>query len=82
MTYLNIATLKELELGLMDAEKEIDMLLNKAQEILDDTKIEHNSYYAYSCNKAASVFSYYGYFLYANELKERADKIYERARSL
>lgn len=82
MTYLNIATLKELELGLMDAEKEIDILLNKAQDILEDSKIEHNSYYAYSCNKASSVFSYYGYFLYANELKERADKIYERARSL
>jgi tetratricopeptide (TPR) repeat protein len=82
MTYLNIATLKELELGLMDAEKEIDILLDKAKAILEDKTLEHNSYYAYSCNKAASVFSYYGYFLYAKELKERSDEIYARARSL
>ena len=82
MTYLNIATLKELEQGLLEAEKEIEELLNKAQSILDDVKPERDSYYAYSCIKASSVFSYYGYFLYAKELKERADTIYARARAI
>ena len=82
MTYLNIATLKELEQGLLEAEKEIEELLNKAQSILEDIKLERDSYYAYSCIKASSVFSYYGYFLYAKELKERADTIYARARAI
>ena len=33
-------------------------------------------YYAFVCEKCAPVFEYYGYFLAANELRERAEKIY------
>ncbi len=82
MTYLNLANLKELQLGALASEKQVDEYLDKAKEILDDENMKRDSYYAYSCQKAASVYSYYGYFLYANELNERADKIYERARSI
>lgn len=78
ITYLNIAELKEAELGLENAQDIIEDLLCKASKILDGHK-NKNGYYAFVCEKCASVFGYYGYFAYENELKERAVKIYERA---
>ena len=35
-------------------------------------------YYAFVCEKCAPAFSYYGYFLAAQELERRAKEIYER----
>lgn len=78
ITYLNIATLKELELGLENAQEIIEELLLKATKIFDGYE-NRNGYYAFVCEKCASVFGYYGYFAYENELKERAEKIYEGA---
>ena len=78
MTYLNIANLKEAELGLENAQDVIEDLLKKASDILDEHK-NRNGYYAFVCEKCASVFDYYGYFAYKNELIERAMKIYERS---
>lgn len=80
MTYLNIATLIDTKDGI-DKEDIIDENLNKAMAIFDGSSVTRNSYYAYVCDKAASVYSYFGYFLYAKELKERRDYIYERART-
>lgn len=78
MTYLNIANLKEAESGLESAEKEIEALLHKASEILDAYE-NRNGYYAFVCEKCASVFGYYGHFAYEKELKERVAEIYERS---
>ncbi len=78
ITYLNIANLKEAELGIEDAQADIDKLLDDAAKILDEHE-NKNGYYAFVCEKCASTFGYYGYFAYENELKERAAKIYERA---
>lgn len=78
ITYLNIANLKESELGLEDARKDIEHLLNEATVILD--KYENkNGYYAFVCEKCATTFGYYGYFAYEDELKERAMRIYDRS---
>lgn len=76
ITYLNIANLKEAELGLEDAQDVIEDLLDKATKILDEYE-PINGYYAFVCEKCASTFGYYGYFAYENELKERAAEIYE-----
>lgn len=78
ITYLNIASLKEAELGLENAQEIIEDLLNKASKILDEYP-NRTGYYAFVCEKCASVFGYYGYFAYGNELKERASEIYERS---
>lgn len=78
ITYLNIANLKEAELGLENAQDVIEDLLSKATMILDEHE-NKNGYYAFVCEKCASVFGYYGYFAYESELKERAAEIYERA---
>lgn len=78
ITHLNIAELKEAELGLENAQDIIEDLLGKSTKILDEYT-NRNGYYAFVCEKCASVFGYYGYFAYENELKERAVEIYERS---
>lgn len=78
ITYLNIASAKEVELGLLDADEEINLYLDRAQELLD-ANMSDDGYYAFVCEKCASVFGYYGRFLYDAELKERARRIYEGA---
>lgn len=78
ITYLNIASLKEAEFGIEKSSEVIDEYLKKAMKLLDehDTK---DGYYAFVCEKCASVFNYYGYFVYYQELLERAKRIYERS---
>ena len=78
ITYLNIASALELELGLLDADEKIAECISKATELLDIHADSTDGYYAFVCEKCASVFGYYGYFMYENELKERASRIYER----
>lgn len=78
ITYLNIANAKETQLGIINAEEEITSLLDNAKELLDNHS-KRDGYYAFVCEKCSSVFGYFGYFLYENELKERARGIYEGA---
>ncbi len=78
ITYLNIATAYETEMGLLDGEGYIFECLDKAQALLDVYSELKDGYYAFVCEKCSSVFGYYGYFMYENELKERAKRIYER----
>ena len=77
ITHLNIASTLEAEKGLLDADEEIHKRLDEASSLLDVYKDDTDGYYAFVCEKCASVFGYYGYFLYENELKERAKRIYE-----
>ena len=51
---------------------------DQAEELLDTEGIPHDGYYAFVCEKCEPTFRYYGYFLYANELKKRAEEIYGR----
>lgn len=76
VTYINMAHLNDTR-G-FEAEA-AESCLQKAKEILDGEKIERNSYYAFVCTKCAPSYDYFGFFAYANELKERAKTIYERA---
>lgn len=75
ITYLNLADAVAADIGLLDGADEIDEYLDKAQKLLDEYKV-HDGNYAFVCEKCASAFGYYGRFLYEEELKERAEKIY------
>ncbi len=76
ITLLNMATAAEAELGLLDGAEIIAEYLEKAKALLEAYK-QKDGYYAFVCEKCASVFDYYGDFLYAEELAERAKRIYE-----
>jgi len=75
ITYLNIASAVEAELGLEDGEKKIN---EKAIELLDSYP-KRDGNYAFVCEKCASVFGYYGYFAYKKKLDGIVRSIYERA---
>ncbi len=79
VSYLNMANLYEAQKGLENACEEIDILLDKAQQVLDENYSEINGNYAFVCEKCAPTFGYYGRFLYEMKLKERARVIYERS---
>ena len=76
ITYLNMATAAEARYGLLDADERISELLDVASDILDKHE-GRGGYYAFVCEKCASVFGYYGRFVYENDLKSRARRIYE-----
>ncbi|MBR3243522.1 MAG: tetratricopeptide repeat protein [Parasporobacterium sp.] len=85
ITYLNLANLKEAELGMEAAEKEIFDLLDKAEEKLEEAARQldtdealNEGYYAFVLESCAPTFSYYGYFMTADTLNRRAKEIYER----
>lgn len=78
ITYLNIASAKETQLGAVECEEEVKVLIEKAMIILDE-HTPRDGYYAFVCEKCASVFGYFGYFVYEKELGKRAEEIYERS---
>lgn len=79
ITYLNMANAVEAEHGLEKAEAKIAQYLDTAAALLDEPSLPRNGYYAFVCEKCAPTFDYYGFFLCANDLKQRARVIYERA---
>lgn len=76
ITYLNMASAAEREQGALAADEAIQEYLDIAAELLDRHGTR-DGYYAFVCEKCASVFGYYGRFMYENELSERARRIYE-----
>lgn len=78
VTCLNLADLAVAENGLTDGAIEADGFVCRAAELLDSDEITKDGNYAFVCEKCAPVFDKYGYFAYADELKERAEEIYER----
>lgn len=78
ITYLNIASAKEAELGMVESDAEVKEYLEKSMKILDE-HADRDGYYAFVCEKCASVFGYYGFFVYEKELAKRARDIYERS---
>lgn len=79
ITYLNMASLTEAEMGLLDGCEKIEGYILKAKELLEKSSDDTDGYYAFVCEKCASTFGYFGHFYYEKELLERARKIYERA---
>ena len=79
ITCLNRANLVEARDGLEAGERAINALVERAAELLHRDGLDHDGYYAFVCEKCAPTFDYYGYFLVAGDLNERAKEIYERA---
>lgn len=77
ITYLNMASAAESELGLEEADGIIQKYLDEAESLLEG-HTERDGNYAFVCEKCASVFDYYGRFVYAAEISERARRIYGR----
>lgn len=78
ITYLNIASAKETELGAEESEAQVRDYIEKAMKLFDEHE-NRDGYYAFVCEKCASVFGYFGYFIYEKELNKRAREIYERS---
>lgn len=55
----------------------IDDCMEKAWENLNAPELPHDGYHAFTISKCAPTFDRLGYFLYAGELKKRAEEIYE-----
>jgi len=71
VTYCNMAEMY----AKLDLEDErIYECMEKAWDCL--SRAAHDGYHAFTISKCAPSFDYFGYFLYAKELKERAEKIY------
>lgn len=79
ITYLNMATAAEMELGLHQAQTKIAALVQKAMACMEIGKDRTDGNYAFVCEKCASVFEYYGYEDYGQQLKLRCRRIYEGA---
>ena len=76
ITYLNLADLYYEKLGELDSADYIEKYLSKAEAVLDGD-VEHSGYYAYVCEKSAPTFEYYGWFVTAKTLRERAAIIHD-----
>ena len=77
ITFLNLASCAESELGLENAQEIIEENIEKAMECLEKSEDKVSGNYAFVCEKCATVFGYYGFFYYENILKERYKRIYE-----
>lgn len=79
ITLLNRADAVVAEQGMENCEQTVEELLDRAYALFDSTTAPRDGYYAFVCEKCAPVFSYYGYFLAAEDLSSRAEKIYSAA---
>ncbi len=75
ITLLNLASAAEAELGLQEAEDAITDYLTRAESLLESHP-RKDGYYAFVCEKCASVFGYYGWFVTQRTLTEQAERIY------
>ena len=81
ITLLNLADAHRAEKGFEAAESEIYELLDRAYELFNTPGVggpggPSRGYYAFVCEKCAPTFSYYGYFLAAEDLNRRAKENY------
>ena len=79
MTCLNRADVIDRRDGMEAGEARIAELMDRAAALLRGDGFPRDGYYAFVCEKCAPTFDYYGYFLVADDLNERARAIYERA---
>lgn len=76
VTWLNMCDTLAAERGEVEAEEQIQRYLEAAAACLDDALASWDGYYAFVCSKCAPGFDHYGWFVYAGELRERAESIY------
>lgn len=73
VTWCNLAELYDRQ----DPEDpKIDACMERAWELLNAPSLPRNGYHAFTISKCVPSFDHFGYFLYAKELRERAERIY------
>jgi len=80
VSYVNLAQLvyDEAQINGNDCDDEIEELLDKAYDCLNDDKLERDGHYANVCRKCAPAFGFFGYFMQKRELEERAQAIFDK----
>ena len=78
ITYLNMADVYAQLLEPDEGEARVYKCLDSAYELLTSGEISDMGYYAFVCEKCAPSFEYYGYFLAAQDLNDRANAAYQR----
>lgn len=76
ITMLNMADLLRAAHGLAEACEQIDDCVQKAHDLLEAPGVARDTNYAQVCGKCAPVFEFYGWFVYAAELRKRAAEFY------
>ncbi len=79
VTCLNMADAVAAKEGSEAGEARIAALLERAVTLLQDADVPHDGYYAFVCEKCAPGFAHYGWFAAAQECRDTAKAIYERA---
>ena len=82
ITYVNLAQLEfdKAHASGVICDDEIDKYVELAYESLNDKQIGRDVDYAHTCEKCAAAFAFFGYFMYKQELEERAKQIYDSNR--
>lgn len=76
VTWCNLAEMYDRQ----DAEDaRINECMEKAWEHLNAPGLVQDGYHAFTASKCLPTFDYFGFFLYAAELRERVERIYGRA---
>jgi len=73
VTYCNMAEMYDKQ---NHEDRRIGDCMERAWQLLNDPALPWDGYHAFTISKCAPSFSYFGYFLYAMELRERAERIY------
>jgi len=73
---VSLCNLAELYCKQNPEDERINECMERAWEYLNDPALPRDGYHAFTVSKCAPSFDYFGFFLYAAELKERAAKIY------
>lgn len=77
ITYLNMANAVEDSLGMEDGIERIEEYVSRAMALLDTPTLPRDGNHAFICEKCAPTFDYYGQFMYAAALRQRAKDIYD-----
>ncbi len=76
---VTLCNMAELYASVSPEDARIERCLDKAWEYLNAPSLPRDGYHAFTISKCAPCFDYFGFFLYAKTLRERAAKIYAEA---
>ena len=73
----SLCNLAEVYFQLDNEDERVEKCMEEAWELLNCPKVKFDGYHAFTLTKCIPAFDYFGYFMYAKELRERAERIYE-----
>ena len=78
VSFCNLCDLEVKRVGIEKSGEKVDEYLKKAKNYLDEAYVvAEEKNYVFVCEKCMETFSYYGYFVFENEIRERVKSIYE-----